>query len=918
MNYDNYYKNGGMTKEESVSAIALRIGAKKEAVAKFVEKNNIDTNKLNSDLKSGQVYFLDVITAIVGKPNNKYEKEIVKKYGNKMAMGGKTQGYDDREDERLGMDYGKISGKDFDGSHDMREHSRRDDARFEERMARGGKIDEKEKLSNISYQLINTTESFKKNNPEAYSKMRDEYKAQFIKVYGKDEYAKRHIMADGGMMADGGEIEAKKRLEELREELRSETISYGELFELQSLVEYIDKDDVELLEAAGVPEFDDDEFKHGGMMADGGEIEAKKRLEELREELRSETISYGELFELQSLVEYIDKDDVELLEAAGVPEFDDDEFKHGGMMDNEDYDDEISEEMQKLLEEHEKEAKKNRVKITNLGSNSGDDYIASKTTQRKDGSDFLTSEINEGEVTHYWEEYAQGGVMDDGGMMAGIMAKGGKVSYREAGENYEYVNTFGIEQRDFEKIVDAYHKSPSSDQIDRIDSRMTFNEMRTKYGIEKVDEVGNYIHKTHQSHGKMADGGMMAKGGLLEEGDYVWNAVGKKLVVNKVTDDEYFLSAFGQIGDSPFSKQKVEMYLKNGQWSRKPKMAKGGREMSGRNDVAQVLEKLNTDDDKQDATKNKWEYTDKDEIEYVVVKDKSGKELKFDGKYVISGVHDLLEKGGKLTEIGKYYSKNDVVSVFVNGKNILDKNTVSGVWIDKNAKSMAEGGDVDEIKMDKNNTTIRKGFHGWIAKTIIENFKGYDWDISTLKTYDGDLTSTAQAGDNKFYNGYTSFEFVVFQDPSIRLKTSRPARVNEKAVLEQHAEALKIFKEKVGNTPDKEKMADGGAIGFDALAKKVADNYEGNKVKKKFQDEYGKTYDKTEAEEVGKKVAGKVYRQQQAKGKMAKGGKVAKKTRTNYTRSENKMTLISRKASEIRKANEPWKDAFNRAKAIIG
>ena len=142
MNYDNYYKNGGMTKEESVSAIALRIGAKKEAVAKFVEKNNIDTNKLNSDLKSGQVYFLDVITAIVGKPNNKYEKEIVKKYGNKMAMGGKTQGYDAREDERLGMEYGKMSGKDFDGSHAMREHSRRDDARFEERMAKGGEIAE--------------------------------------------------------------------------------------------------------------------------------------------------------------------------------------------------------------------------------------------------------------------------------------------------------------------------------------------------------------------------------------------------------------------------------------------------------------------------------------------------------------------------------------------------------------------------------------------------------------------------------------------------------------------------------------------------------------------------------------------------------------------------------------------------------
>ena len=48
--------------------------------------------------------------------------------------------------------------------------------------------------------------------------------------------------------------------------------------------------------------------------------EIKKRLEYLREELRQERISYGELAELQSLAEHIDSDDVELLEAAGVPE----------------------------------------------------------------------------------------------------------------------------------------------------------------------------------------------------------------------------------------------------------------------------------------------------------------------------------------------------------------------------------------------------------------------------------------------------------------------------------------------------------------------------------------------------------------------------------------------------------------------
>ena len=58
-----------------------------------------------------------------------------------MARGG-MQGYDDREDERLAMEYGKMANKDFVGSHKAREHSRRDDARFEERniMEMGGKV----------------------------------------------------------------------------------------------------------------------------------------------------------------------------------------------------------------------------------------------------------------------------------------------------------------------------------------------------------------------------------------------------------------------------------------------------------------------------------------------------------------------------------------------------------------------------------------------------------------------------------------------------------------------------------------------------------------------------------------------------------------------------------------------------------
>ena len=51
-----------------------------------------------------------------------------------------------------------------------------------------------------------------------------------------------------------------------------------------------------------------------------GERIARRRLEYLRGELEAECISYGELSELQDLTPYIDAGDVQLLEAAGVPE----------------------------------------------------------------------------------------------------------------------------------------------------------------------------------------------------------------------------------------------------------------------------------------------------------------------------------------------------------------------------------------------------------------------------------------------------------------------------------------------------------------------------------------------------------------------------------------------------------------------
>lgn len=57
----------------------------------------------------------------------------------------------------------------------------------------------------------------------------------------------------------------------------------------------------------------------------------------------------------------------------------------------------------------------------------------------------------------------------------------------------------------------------------------------------------------------------------------------------------------------------------------------------------------------------------------------------------------------------------------------------------------------------------------------------------------------------------------------------------------------------------KRKFEGGGGISnFERLSKVVAKNYEGKRVKPKYQNEYGKVYSKDEAKEVGNKVAGKM------------------------------------------------------------
>ena len=127
---DKKYAKGGMV---SLNEHYKSLGKKEDLVGlKVYDKNNEEF-----------IYIKDVDSGIfAGKNKNdelghnyRMSDLMVDKMaeGGYMAKGGMSQGYDDREDERLSMEHGKISSKDLDSTH-----ARRDDARFEERMAKGG------------------------------------------------------------------------------------------------------------------------------------------------------------------------------------------------------------------------------------------------------------------------------------------------------------------------------------------------------------------------------------------------------------------------------------------------------------------------------------------------------------------------------------------------------------------------------------------------------------------------------------------------------------------------------------------------------------------------------------------------------------------------------------------------------------
>jgi hypothetical protein len=91
MAYGGYMADGGMVDPmATVKEIARLTGARPIAIAEWGDRNNINLFIVLKDLKSKKIKGMDIVNALVGKPNNKYQKELLAKYS-RMADGGKVK-----------------------------------------------------------------------------------------------------------------------------------------------------------------------------------------------------------------------------------------------------------------------------------------------------------------------------------------------------------------------------------------------------------------------------------------------------------------------------------------------------------------------------------------------------------------------------------------------------------------------------------------------------------------------------------------------------------------------------------------------------------------------------------------------------------------------------------------------------------
>lgn len=428
-------------------------------------------------------------------------------------------------------------------------------------------------------------------------------------------------------------------------------------------------------------------------------------------------------------------------------------------------------------------------------------------------------------------------------------AKGG---YMAEGENYEYVNTFKrfdsnvpVPQEDFEKLVDAYHKQLSGDKLAVSKYKVLKLQMGNYLGHKTVEEMEAYIEKTHNAH-KMAKGGYVSKRDIeaitivnpnksnsknnyltFRSGEFL-NGLNQFAKGGKLTDNYTYIKRSDIF--AVYYKDKAKKYNsimeskpKNGFWvSKKALIREGGKTPSAANAPFDAYESYD------EFAKLNYKVWDKLKIE-------SGSQIY---------ASDSLQK-----KLAVEYPNSGIDAKFKSLKAIQRKK-VAEIMTDENEHSL------------RNYLTLRgylgqKEYDGY--ERIFDPKSRYVLNPANFKNYTADKV---KVGSVLTSNTGVKLKVVEY-NPQFGVKVLRL----DATAADKPSQYMKLSK-----FNGFEEMASGGKIGFEALSKKVASRYAGKNVKPKYQGEYGKTYDKSEAKEVGDKVAAKVYRMQQ--GKMAMGGKM--------------------------------------------
>jgi hypothetical protein len=433
----------------------------------------------------------------------------------------------------------------------------------------------------------------------------------------------------------------------------------------------------------------------------------------------------------------------------------------------------------------------------------------------------------------------------------GMMAKGG---YMAKDENYEYVNTFNyydsnvpVPQDDFEKLIDAYHKKLSGDKLDEAKYNVLKIQMGNYLGHKTVDKMEEYIEKTHNAH-KMAKGGYVSKRDVeaitiinpnksdsakkyltFKSGEFL-NGLnqfekGGKLIDNYtyIKRGDIFAVYYKDKTKKAYFQTTMEDKPKNGFWvSKKALIREGGKTPS-----------------KSSATFDAYESYD-----------------------------ELSKLNGKIWDKLKIESGSQIYASDSLQKKLAIEYPNSGIDAKFKSLKAAQRKKVAEVMTDENEHSLRNylTLRGYLGPKEYDSYERifdpksrYVLNPDNFKNYTADKVKVGSILTTKTGTKVKVVEY----NPQYGVKAIRM----DATAADKPSQYIELSKFK-----GFEKMADGGSIGFEALSKKVASRYAGKNVKPKYQKEYGKTYDKAEAKEVGDKVAAKVYRMQQ--GKMASGGKI--------------------------------------------